>query len=108
MEIASREGTGVEALFDILGTETGKTRQVMEMDYERYAVGEALLGWVNIQGVLEAAEKGGKNGGKKSKGAKALRRCARKKSTNVIANPMVSYTVEHQSLASKNAPLHHP
>ena len=35
MEIASRDGTGVEALFDILGTETGKTRQVMEMDYER-------------------------------------------------------------------------
>ena len=86
MEIASREGTGVEALFDILGTETGKTRQVMEMDYERYAVGEALLGWVNIQGVLEAAEKGGKNGGKKSKGAKALRSAGASPSTGRDAN----------------------
>jgi G3E family GTPase len=44
MEIASRDGTGVEALFDILGTETGKTRQVMEMDYERYAVGGGAAG----------------------------------------------------------------
>jgi G3E family GTPase len=86
MEIASREGTGVEALFDILGTETGKTRQVMEMDYERYAVGEALLGWVNIQGVLEAAEKGGKNGGKKSKGAKALKSAGGSPSTERDAN----------------------
>ena len=86
MEIASRDGTGVEALFDILGTETGKTRQVMEMDYERYAVGEALLGWVNIQGVLEAAEKGGKNGRKKSKGAKALKSAGASPSTERDAN----------------------
>ena len=54
LEIASRDGLGVEALFDILSTETGQTRRVMEVDYERYAVGEALLGWVNIQGNLEA------------------------------------------------------
>jgi hypothetical protein len=58
----------------------------MEMDYERYAVGEALLGWVNIQGVLEAAEKGGKNGGKKSKGAKALRSAGASPSTGRDAN----------------------
>ena len=60
LEIASRDGLGVEALFDILSTETGQTRRVMEVDYERYAVGEALLGWVNIQGNLEAGarEKG--------------------------------------------------
>ena len=37
-----------------------------------------------------------------------LFRCARKTSTNVIANLMVSYTVKHQLLASKNATLHHP
>ncbi len=53
LEIASRDGLGVEALFDILSTEKGHTREVMEMDYERYAVGEAMLGWVNIQGVLK-------------------------------------------------------
>ena len=54
LEIASRDGLGVEELFDLLITEAGQTRQVMEMDYERYAAGEALLGWVNFQGRLAA------------------------------------------------------
>jgi hypothetical protein len=74
LEIASRDGLGVEALFDILSTETGKTRQVMEVDYERYAVGEALLGWVNIQGNLEAGAVGkGMAPQKKEKGGKKER-----------------------------------
>ena len=74
LEIASRDGLGVEALFDILSTEAGQTRQVMEMDYERYAVGEALLGWVNIQGMLGAGVREDKHGaGQQRKAAKKER-----------------------------------
>jgi G3E family GTPase len=47
LEIGSREGTNLEALFQALTTETGATRRVMEVDYARYGVGEARLGWVN-------------------------------------------------------------
>jgi G3E family GTPase len=47
LEIGSREGTNLEPLFQALTTETGATRRVMEVDYARYGVGEARLGWVN-------------------------------------------------------------
>ena len=79
----------MEALFEILSNETGQTRKVMEVDYERYAVGEALLGWVNIQGNLEAGpEEPEVPSGKKGKGVKG-REGAR------ILNPPQSTDKEH-------------
>ena len=85
LEIASRNGLGVEALFDILSTEKGETRQVIEMDYERYAVGEALLGWVNIQGVLGVGEPAKSNGGR-VKDAKNKRNSAGASSTPEVVD----------------------
>jgi G3E family GTPase len=52
MELASRPGLGMEPLFEALGTTASSVKKVMEVDYERYGVGEALLGWVNVQAEL--------------------------------------------------------
>jgi G3E family GTPase len=46
-EVSARHGTGVEAWFNaIAGTDLG-TAPSMDVDYELYAEGEALLGWLN-------------------------------------------------------------
>jgi len=47
MAVASRDGTGLEPLFAALTKREGQTRRVMEVDYERYGRGEAMLGWYN-------------------------------------------------------------
>jgi G3E family GTPase len=47
MAVASRDGTGLEPLIKALTTREGKTKRVMEVDYERYGKGEAMLGWFN-------------------------------------------------------------
>jgi hypothetical protein len=47
LEIGSRDGINLDPLFLALTTERGRTRRVMEVDYARYGVGEARLGWVN-------------------------------------------------------------
>lgn len=60
LEIASRPGLGMEPLFEALANTTGKVSKVMEVDYARYGVGEALLGWVNVQAQVEMAGKRGK------------------------------------------------
>jgi G3E family GTPase len=57
IEIASRPGLGMEALFEALSAEARPTSRIMEVDYARYGVGEALLGWVNVQAALEPAKK---------------------------------------------------
>lgn len=47
LEISAREGTGMQAWFDaIAGSDLG-TSPSMDVDYELYAEGEALLGWFN-------------------------------------------------------------
>jgi len=56
LEIASRPGKGMDVLFEVLSSESEPRRAVMEVDYERYGVGEALLGWVNLQADLKVAE----------------------------------------------------
>ena len=61
IEIASRPGQGMEPLFEALASTTGKITKVMEVDYARYGVGEALLGWVNVQAQLEASTRRGKS-----------------------------------------------
>ncbi len=47
MAVASRDGTGLEPLFEALTNRDGHTRSLMEVDYERYGKGEAMLGWYN-------------------------------------------------------------
>lgn len=55
LEVSSTSGEGLFAWFDeILGGELGQA-QSMEVDYDLYAEGEALLGWLNCKVQLESA-----------------------------------------------------
>ena len=58
--VASREGTGLDALFEALTTREGDTRRVMEVDYARYGKGEAMLGWYNGQHEVSVTGSAGK------------------------------------------------
>lgn len=56
LAISVREGTGLAEWFDILGAEEQIPRPALEIDYDTYADGEALLGWLNATFTLEADE----------------------------------------------------
>jgi G3E family GTPase len=47
LAISTYEKRGLEAWFSLLETGTQGTRPAMEVDYEIYAEGEAMLGWLN-------------------------------------------------------------
>jgi len=47
LQISARKGTGLDLWFERLATEEQKDREAMEVDYDIYAEGEALLGWLN-------------------------------------------------------------
>src|SRR5262245_28707056 len=47
LEISARDGTGLEPWFLRLTAGEQSMRPAMEVDYELYAEGEALLGWLN-------------------------------------------------------------
>lgn len=47
LRASAREGDGLEAWFERLISGEQTARRVMTMDYDRYADGEALLGWLN-------------------------------------------------------------
>src|SRR5438094_10452168 len=47
LEISARKGTGLEPWFARLAAEEQETREAMNVDYDIYAEGEALLGWLN-------------------------------------------------------------
>lgn len=47
LAVSARRGDGLEAWFERLVAEKQIARQIMEVDYEVYAEGEALLGWLN-------------------------------------------------------------
>jgi G3E family GTPase len=54
--VSAKNGTGMEEWFEALtGAESGP-RELMEVDYIRYAEGEALLGWVNSEAVCDVSE----------------------------------------------------
>jgi len=54
--VSAKTGEGVGAwLEDLLGSES-RPGEMMEMDYERYAAGEAMLGWVNLEGSVMMKE----------------------------------------------------
>lgn len=56
MKVSARTGEGLEAWFAEITETTQKPRAVMEVDYEVYADGEALLGWLNAAYELSAIE----------------------------------------------------
>ena len=47
LEVSARRGEGLDAWFDRITAAEQVTRIMMEVDYELYAEGEALLGWLN-------------------------------------------------------------
>jgi G3E family GTPase len=51
-----RDQIGLPAWYDILTQETQGSHAAMEMDYEIYADGEALLGWLNATVTLSAED----------------------------------------------------
>jgi G3E family GTPase len=54
--VSAREGTGVEAWIDAIGSGEARIAGAMEVDYDRYADGEALLGWMNCTAQVAADE----------------------------------------------------
>ena len=53
--VSVRRGDGLEAWFSAIAEGDGGTRDAMQVDYEIYAEGEALLGWLNATAQLSAA-----------------------------------------------------
>ncbi|MEW6156410.1 MAG: GTP-binding protein [Verrucomicrobiota bacterium] len=47
LEVSARTGAGLRAWFERITAAPAKARAAMEIDYELYAEGEALLGWLN-------------------------------------------------------------
>ncbi len=45
--VSARDGSGMEALLEMLLSGESAPASVMDVDYERYGVGEAMLGWLN-------------------------------------------------------------
>ena len=60
-ELSAREGTGLEPWFEAMATDQSAAAAIADLDYDRYADGEALLGWLNADIRLRAsgAEQGG-------------------------------------------------
>jgi glycerol uptake facilitator protein len=53
LAVSCLTGEGIEDWIRALGTVRLGTRPAMALDYERYAAGEALLGWYNASAVIE-------------------------------------------------------
>jgi G3E family GTPase len=54
LRVSVRQGTGLERWFHRLVFEQRQPRPTMEVDYDRYATGEAQLGWLNAELTLTA------------------------------------------------------
>jgi len=54
-QISAHTGQGIAAWLDeVLAGELSTKKDVLEMDYARYAQAEAALAWLNLQGIFEA------------------------------------------------------
>jgi G3E family GTPase len=62
LSVSAREGTNLDAWFDRISHEPQLAGKAMEVDYQVYAEGEALLGWLNctVQLVAKKAFDSGK------------------------------------------------
>ena len=57
MAVSAREGTGMdEWLDDLISGRPGANTVLRQIDYDRYASAEAVLGWLNAAARLQAAE----------------------------------------------------
>jgi len=59
LECSARDGAGLEPWFERLLADTSQAAAIAEIDYDRYALGESLLGWLNAEvqvGATDAAE----------------------------------------------------
>jgi hypothetical protein len=56
LDVSVRVGTNVREWFDLIETGVSGSRPAMEVDYETYAEGEALLGWLNATVQLSGSE----------------------------------------------------
>ena len=59
LECSAREGTGLEPWFERMLAEASRAAAIAEIDYDAYAHGESLLGWLNAEvrvGASAAAE----------------------------------------------------
>ena len=54
MAVSARNGTNLEGWFDTVVSKRQASGEVMEVDYQTYADGEALLGWLNCTVQLSA------------------------------------------------------
>ena len=55
LECSAREGTGLEAWFDSMLLGVSQAAAIDDIDYDRYALGESLLGWLNAEIRIGAA-----------------------------------------------------
>ncbi|MFN7731218.1 MAG: GTP-binding protein [Pirellula sp.] len=56
VRISARTGEGLDAWLAMLLDHEGKMVETMEVDYDEYAEGEALLGWLNVSAQLSGSE----------------------------------------------------
>ncbi len=56
LEVSTLTGEGMAEWFKILTSEVSAPKRLMEMDYEEYADGEAMLGWYNATLALNAVK----------------------------------------------------
>jgi Ni2+-binding GTPase involved in maturation of urease and hydrogenase len=54
LEVSCQTGEGLAGWFDLLLSETLEARPAVEVDYDLYAGGEALLGWLNARAAFTA------------------------------------------------------
>lgn len=52
--VSGRTGEGLDDWFEALVTGRSAPESLMEVDYQRYAIGEAMLGWVNSEADCQA------------------------------------------------------
>lgn len=56
LAVSARQGTNLDAWFDRITSQEQTVRNTMEVDYDTYADGEALLGWFNGTAQLSAPQ----------------------------------------------------
>ncbi|MEK0446430.1 MAG: hypothetical protein RLZZ399_1751 [Verrucomicrobiota bacterium] len=55
LRVSAREGLGLDTWFSLLESSEQRPRSAMEVDYDVYAEGEALLGWLNATVALRSS-----------------------------------------------------
>lgn len=53
--LSARNGMGVERWIDLILNDAPVTQRILDIDYDKYAEGEAMLGWLNAGVMLRAA-----------------------------------------------------